>query len=170
MNVRVETDWVHIHHDGVLFQVGFSASDHIILTTSRNGAPRNLYILDPDSHEFEVAESEPAAPDATEARFSPAPQPRPEGKESPYAIVYGHRVEIFCGDMVIKFLFTPDLGVLTTLSRGLDRPRLSHYALRPDSSELQFTHTSGPHVRFRHYRADSGSGHPWNPSDGLGRP
>ena len=30
------------------------------------------------------------------------------------------------------------------------------------------TPTQSPHVRFRHYRADSGSGHPWNPSTSGG--
>jgi hypothetical protein len=136
MNVRVETNWVHIYHDRVLFQVGFSARDHMILTTSRTGAPRNLYVLDPDSHEFEVPESDPADPDTRpEAPFSPAPQPRPEGKQSPSVNVDDHSAHILCGDIIINFLFTPDLGVLISLSRG---DKHVGYALRPDSSELVY--------------------------------
>ena len=114
MNVRVETNWVRIYHDRVLFQVGFSARDHMILTTSRNGAPRNLYVLDPDSHEFEVPESDPADPadpdTPPEALFSPAPQPRPEGKQSPSVNVDDHSVHILCGDMIINSSLRPISG------------------------------------------------------------
>jgi hypothetical protein len=133
MNVRVETNWVHVHHDGVLFQVGFSAMDSMILLTSRNGTPRNVYTLDPDSHQLEQPESFPADPDAPAAPFSPAPQPRPEGKRPPSVNVDDHSVHILCSDVSIYFLFTPDLGVLITLGRG---DKYTHYVLNPGSSEL----------------------------------